>query len=197
MMWELSHVQYLTEKVIPSFIVWFWGQRVLERCWIVLENNALHSLCFVLIFSMCAQCWLCVCSIVNYSDPKDRMVGVVKWYLSAFHAGRKVCRLFFLFVTCTSFGRGPEHFPIFIIQSEKSLGNLRFSREVLAISICHVVKQRGHTQTIVSVTIPSGIERTLLNALCCLPLSPDTTLLIDWFVLSQFLCSMNYREWIS
>ncbi|XP_078354846.1 oxysterol-binding protein-related protein 9-like isoform X1 [Oculina patagonica] len=27
--------------------------------------------------------------IVNYSDPKDRMVAVVRWYLSAFHAGRK------------------------------------------------------------------------------------------------------------
>uniref|UniRef100_A0A4W3IGC5 Oxysterol-binding protein n=1 Tax=Callorhinchus milii TaxID=7868 RepID=A0A4W3IGC5_CALMI len=25
----------------------------------------------------------------NHSDPKDRMVQVVKWYLSAFHAGRK------------------------------------------------------------------------------------------------------------
>ncbi|XP_042191080.1 oxysterol-binding protein-related protein 9 isoform X2 [Callorhinchus milii] len=28
-------------------------------------------------------------SIVDHSDPKDRMVQVVKWYLSAFHAGRK------------------------------------------------------------------------------------------------------------
>lgn len=27
--------------------------------------------------------------IVNYSDPRDRMVAVVRWYLSAFHAGRK------------------------------------------------------------------------------------------------------------
>ncbi|RXG50882.1 Oxysterol-binding protein-related protein 9 [Armadillidium vulgare] len=29
------------------------------------------------------------CSIVNYTDPKDRMVQVLRWYLSAFHAGRK------------------------------------------------------------------------------------------------------------
>ncbi|KAG1676200.1 Oxysterol-binding protein-related protein 9 [Nymphon striatum] len=28
-------------------------------------------------------------SIVDFSDPKDRMVQVVRWYLSAFHAGRK------------------------------------------------------------------------------------------------------------
>ncbi|XP_077132075.1 oxysterol-binding protein-related protein 9 isoform X3 [Ranitomeya variabilis] len=28
-------------------------------------------------------------SIGDYKDPKDRMVQVVKWYLSAFHAGRK------------------------------------------------------------------------------------------------------------
>ncbi|XP_078074687.1 oxysterol-binding protein-related protein 9 isoform X2 [Mustelus asterias] len=28
-------------------------------------------------------------SIVDQSDPKDRMAQVVKWYLSAFHAGRK------------------------------------------------------------------------------------------------------------
>ncbi|XP_068727624.1 oxysterol-binding protein-related protein 9-like [Montipora capricornis] len=27
--------------------------------------------------------------VVNYSNPKDRMVAVVRWYLSAFHAGRK------------------------------------------------------------------------------------------------------------
>uniref|UniRef100_A0A8I5U5I9 Oxysterol-binding protein n=1 Tax=Pongo abelii TaxID=9601 RepID=A0A8I5U5I9_PONAB len=29
------------------------------------------------------------CSISDQKDPKDRMVQVVKWYLSAFHAGRK------------------------------------------------------------------------------------------------------------
>ncbi|KAM4023387.1 oxysterol-binding protein-related protein 9 isoform 3-T3 [Anomaloglossus baeobatrachus] len=28
-------------------------------------------------------------SIGDYKDPKDRMIQVVKWYLSAFHAGRK------------------------------------------------------------------------------------------------------------
>ncbi|XP_069794749.1 oxysterol-binding protein-related protein 9 isoform X13 [Narcine bancroftii] len=28
-------------------------------------------------------------SIVDHTEPKDRMVQVVKWYLSAFHAGRK------------------------------------------------------------------------------------------------------------
>ena len=38
-------------------------------------------------------CICSVCSVVNYSNPKDRMVAVVRWYLSAFHAGRKV-RLF-------------------------------------------------------------------------------------------------------
>lgn len=27
--------------------------------------------------------------IVNYSHPRDRMIAVVRWYLSAFHAGRK------------------------------------------------------------------------------------------------------------
>ncbi|XP_029208493.2 oxysterol-binding protein-related protein 9-like [Acropora millepora] len=27
--------------------------------------------------------------VVNYSNPRDRMVAVVRWYLSAFHAGRK------------------------------------------------------------------------------------------------------------
>ena len=44
----------------------------------------------------CILCAVCVCSIVNYSDPRDRMVAVVKWYLSAFHAGRKViCFTFF------------------------------------------------------------------------------------------------------
>lgn len=33
---------------------------------------------------------LCVyISISDQKDPKDRMVQVVKWYLSAFHAGRK------------------------------------------------------------------------------------------------------------
>lgn len=29
------------------------------------------------------------CSIAEQQDPRDRMVQVVKWYLSAFHAGRK------------------------------------------------------------------------------------------------------------
>jgi hypothetical protein len=29
-------------------------------------------------------------SIVDFEDPKDRMIQVLKWYLSAFHAGRKV-----------------------------------------------------------------------------------------------------------
>ncbi|CAN8010058.1 unnamed protein product [Ixodes pacificus] len=29
------------------------------------------------------------CSIVDHQDPRDRMVEVVRWYLSAFHAGRK------------------------------------------------------------------------------------------------------------
>ncbi len=29
------------------------------------------------------------CSIAEQQDPRDRMVYVVKWYLSAFHAGRK------------------------------------------------------------------------------------------------------------
>lgn len=29
------------------------------------------------------------CSISDQKDPKERMVQVVKWYLSAFHAGRK------------------------------------------------------------------------------------------------------------
>jgi hypothetical protein len=28
-------------------------------------------------------------SIPDLTDPKDRMVQVVRWYLSAFHAGRK------------------------------------------------------------------------------------------------------------
>ncbi|EEC05372.1 oxysterol binding protein 9, putative [Ixodes scapularis] len=30
-----------------------------------------------------------LCSIVDHQDPRDRMVEVVRWYLSAFHAGRK------------------------------------------------------------------------------------------------------------
>lgn len=29
------------------------------------------------------------CSISDQKDPRERMVQVVKWYLSAFHAGRK------------------------------------------------------------------------------------------------------------
>ena len=29
------------------------------------------------------------CSISDQKDARDRMVQVVKWYLSAFHAGRK------------------------------------------------------------------------------------------------------------
>lgn len=29
-------------------------------------------------------------SIVDFEDPKDRIIQVLKWYLSAFHAGRKV-----------------------------------------------------------------------------------------------------------
>ncbi|XP_078573823.1 oxysterol-binding protein-related protein 9-like isoform X10 [Branchiostoma floridae x Branchiostoma japonicum] len=28
-------------------------------------------------------------SIPDFEDPKDRMIGVIRWYLSAFHAGRK------------------------------------------------------------------------------------------------------------
>lgn len=33
-------------------------------------------------------------SIVDYKDPKYRMITVTKWFLSAFHAGRKVkCKL--------------------------------------------------------------------------------------------------------
>jgi hypothetical protein len=30
-----------------------------------------------------------VCSITNYETPRERFIQVVKWYLSAFHAGRK------------------------------------------------------------------------------------------------------------
>jgi hypothetical protein len=29
------------------------------------------------------------CSITDYETPRDRFIQVVKWYLSAFHAGRK------------------------------------------------------------------------------------------------------------
>lgn len=83
----------------------------LEKCSLVVLS--LYQACFSKPFSMCSLCWLYVCSIVNYSDPKDRMVAVVRWYLSAFHAGRKVCCLFFF-----------EHFLILIIQSEKSLRTL-------------------------------------------------------------------------
>ena len=36
---------------------------------------------------------VCVSSVVDLPDPKDRMIRVVQWYLSAFHAGRKVNRL--------------------------------------------------------------------------------------------------------
>lgn len=32
---------------------------------------------------------LFVVSIPDLKDPKDRMVQVVKWYLSSYHAGRK------------------------------------------------------------------------------------------------------------
>ena len=53
------------------------------------------SLKLVLLVNLCLLC----CSIVNYSEPKDRMVAVVRWYLSAFHAGRKVC----LVVCCCCF----------------------------------------------------------------------------------------------
>lgn len=28
-------------------------------------------------------------SIPDFDDPKDRFVQVIRWYLSAFHAGRK------------------------------------------------------------------------------------------------------------
>lgn len=28
-------------------------------------------------------------SIADFSDPRDRMVQVLRWYLSAFHAGRR------------------------------------------------------------------------------------------------------------
>jgi len=30
-----------------------------------------------------------ICSIADQKTPRDRMVQVVRWYLSAFHAGRK------------------------------------------------------------------------------------------------------------
>lgn len=30
-----------------------------------------------------------ICRIADLSDPRDRMVQVVRWYLSAYHAGRK------------------------------------------------------------------------------------------------------------
>jgi hypothetical protein len=29
------------------------------------------------------------CSITDYQTPRDRFIQVVKWYLSAFHAGRR------------------------------------------------------------------------------------------------------------
>ena len=82
-----------------------------KKCSLVFYS--LYEPCFSKSFSMCSRRWLYVCSIVNHSDPKDRMVAVVRWYLSAFHAGRKVCCLFFF-----------EHFLILIIQSEKSLSTL-------------------------------------------------------------------------
>lgn len=34
--------------------------------------------------------YVCEYSIVDFEVPKDRMIQVLKWYLSAFHAGRKV-----------------------------------------------------------------------------------------------------------
>lgn len=39
--------------------------------------------------SLCLSFFLSLCSISDQKDPKERMVQVVKWYLSAFHAGRK------------------------------------------------------------------------------------------------------------
>lgn len=39
-------------------------------------------------------------SIVDFKDPKDRMIQVLRWYLSAFHAGRKVIRPFYHYTVC-------------------------------------------------------------------------------------------------
>lgn len=32
---------------------------------------------------------MCFHSIADFKDPRDRMVQVVRWYMSAYHAGRK------------------------------------------------------------------------------------------------------------
>jgi hypothetical protein len=32
-----------------------------------------------------------VCRIPDESTPESRMMAVVEWYLTSFHAGRKVC----------------------------------------------------------------------------------------------------------
>lgn len=33
--------------------------------------------------------YLYFCSIVDFKDPKERLIQVVRWYLSSYHAGRK------------------------------------------------------------------------------------------------------------
>lgn len=54
-------------------------------------QKAFLCLRYLLVFHCACPSFLSFgpCSISDQKDPKERMVQVVKWYLSAFHAGRK------------------------------------------------------------------------------------------------------------
>lgn len=84
------------------------------------------------------------------------MIAVVRWYLSAFHAGRKVwCSQFIILLIISSsvgsdlFVGSPEQFPIHISQSENSTSTPWMLRQLVTISISHVTKQHWHLSKIV------------------------------------------------
>lgn len=51
------------------------------------HKTSLYPRSLLIFHSACP--FFSLCSISDQKDPKERMVQVVKWYLSAFHAGRK------------------------------------------------------------------------------------------------------------
>ena len=47
-----------------------------------------------------------LCSITDYSDPKERMVAGIRYFLSSFHCARQVRLSLYEFIPCISHSQG-------------------------------------------------------------------------------------------
>lgn len=78
----------LTKIVLPTFILE--KRSLLEMYAEFFAHPDVFARSVVSQFVAVVTMTICLDSIADYSDPKDRMIAIVRYYLSAFHSARKV-----------------------------------------------------------------------------------------------------------